>query len=189
MQFVSKFALEFTNFFKGKKMKKILVLMTILGYLQAGELEFTTLESDFTQSVTSKTKQISYSGHFVANSKRGAFWHYKKPVEKFIYFNYGRVTMIEPELEQATMSDLKDSPNITQILANAEKTGADKYQANFDGIEYTIRVRKSVPVQINYTDKLENKVIVTLKNTRKNEPINEQLLEPNIPENYDILNN
>ncbi len=170
-------------------MKKLLIIAIFAALAFGGELEFKTLESDFSQSVSSKKESIRYSGHFIANARRGAFWHYKKPVEKFIYFNYGRVTVVEPNLEQAVLTDLKNSPNITSILADARKVGADKYEAEFDGVVYTIRTRKSVPVQINYVDKLENKVVITLSNTRKDEPINEGLLEPNIPENYDVLSN
>lgn len=169
-------------------MKKLLILL-FLNFLFSHELEFKTLQSDFTPNVSSKSKSITYKGHFIADSNIGAFWHYKEPVEKFIYFNYGRVTMVEPDLEQAILSDVRETPNITKILVNSKNTGTDKYEAQFDGITYTIRVRKSIPIQINYIDKLDNKVVITLKNTHKNEPINENLLEPKIPEHYDVLNN
>ena len=168
-------------------MKKLLFSAFCVIFLSANNLEFKTLSSDFSQSVSSKNKTITYTGSFVANSKNGAFWHYKKPVEKFIYFNVGRITIIEPSLEQAIITDLKDTPDISAILKNAKETNKDRFECDLDGTHYIIRVRSGVPAQINYTDKLGNNVTILLKNTRKNEPINEGLLEPKIPQNYDIL--
>lgn len=168
-------------------MKKLLFCLFFGLSLNANNLEFDTLTSDFTQSVSSKNKSISYSGSFVANSKYGAFWHYKKPVEKFIYFNIGKITIIEPSLEQAIITDLKTTPDLRQILKNAKETNKDRFECDIDDTHYILRVRGGVPVQINYTDKLGNNVTILLKNTRKNEPINEGLLEPKIPKNYDIL--
>lgn len=168
-------------------MKKLFLLVFIAVCGLANNLEFETLSSDFTQSVSSKDKTITYSGSFVANSKFGAFWHYKKPVEKFIYFNIGRITIIEPSLEQAILTDIKETPDLRAILKNAKETNKDRFECDLDDTHYVLRVRGGVPVQINYTDKLGNNVTILLKNTHKNEPINEGLLEPKIPANYDIL--
>ena len=168
-------------------MMRILVLMIISCFVWANSLEFDTLTSEFSQSVRSKNKTITYTGKLVANSKYGAFWHYKKPVEKLIYFNIGRITIIEPSLEQAIITDIKDTPDLRQILKNATKTNKDRFECDIDGVHYTLRVRSGVPAQINYTDKLGNNVTILLKNAKKNQPIDEKLLEPQIPANYDIL--
>ena len=157
--------------------------------LSANDLEFNTLQSDFRQIVTSKNKSITYSGHFIAHSRFGAFWHYKSPALKYVYFSKSNVTVLEPDLEQAVITDISDAPNLRTLLANAKEVSKDKYEASFDDTTYTLRVRNNMPAQINYTDKLGNKVVITLSNTRKNEPINEGLLEPKIPQNYDILTN
>lgn len=172
-------------------MQKILLMMilpcftAILAF--GNNLEFNTLSADFSQTVSSKNKTITYTGSFTANSKYGAFWHYKKPVEKFIYFNIGRITIIEPSLEQAIITDIKDTPDIRAILSNAKETNKDRFECDLDGTHYILRVRGGVPVQINYTDKLSNNVTILLKNAKKNQPIDEHLLEPKIPSNYDVL--
>lgn len=171
-------------------MKRILVLFALATMcFGANELDFNTLSSDFTQTVSSKTKKITYSGYFALHKDLGAFWHYKTPATKLIYFNYRRVTILEPELEQAILTDLKDSPNLTSILSQAKMTSKDTYKALYDNTTYTIKVKNGLPTSIDYTDKLDNKVSIKLSKTRKNEPINQGLLEPNIPENYDILSN
>ncbi|AII14488.1 outer membrane lipoprotein carrier protein [Campylobacter iguaniorum] len=171
-------------------MKKFLVVLCVLAsWLVANELSFTTLSSNFTQTVQSQTKKITYSGYFVAKKDIGAFWHYKEPIKKLIYFNYGRVTILEPELEQAILTDLKNSPNLTDILSSAKKISNDKFEALYDDTKYIITVKNSLPARISYTDKLDNKVDISLSQTRKDEPINEGLLEPKIPEYYDILTN
>ncbi|OCR90303.1 membrane protein [Campylobacter fetus subsp. testudinum] len=171
-------------------MKKFIIILAIaIGVYGANELDFNTLSSNFTQTVTSQNKKITYTGYFVAHKEIGAFWHYKTPATKLIYFNYGRVTILEPELEQAILTDLKDSPNLTEILRAAKKVSNNEFKAVYDDTTYNIKVKNSMPSEISYSDKLGNLVKITLSDTRKNEPINTGILEPNIPENFDILAN
>lgn len=171
-------------------MKKILLTLAIFSNLiLANELNFDTLQSDFTQTVTSKNQSINYSGHFTAKQNLGAFWHYKEPIEKFIYFNRNSVSIIEPDLEQVTITSLKDSPNINEILSKAKKISKKEFETNFNDIIYKIYVKDNLPVKISYIDNLDNKVEIKLSKTYKDEPINIGLLSPKIPENYDILRN
>lgn len=175
---------------KGFILKKILVFLAfIFKILSANDLEFSTLESDFTQVVTSKDKSIIYSGHFIADSNFSAFWEYKTPNLKLVYFSKSNITILEPDLEQAVISNLSDAPDISALLAKAKQVDKNAFEASFDDIKYLIFTRNSLPAQISYTDKLGNAVKINLTNTRKNKAINKKLLEPKIPKNYDIVTN
>lgn len=170
-------------------MKKLSVFVAFLCVCLGAELEFDTLQSDFEQIITSKNEQISYSGHFVADAKNGAFWRYEKPSQKLIYFSRARVIVVEPRLEQAIISDLKQTPDIRKIFSSARKTAANEFVAEFDGTEYRIHVKNGIPDRIQYTDKLDNDVVINLRQTIKNAKFDKSLLEPKIPSNYDILTN
>lgn len=169
--------------------KFISILAIFCAVLFSGELEFNTLQSDFTQSVKSQSKTISYHGYFVADSKKAAFWNYEKPIKKLVYFSYENIVLIEPDLEQAFITKISDVPNILQILSNATKIASDLYETEFDSIKYKIKVNSGLPIEIKYTDKFDNEVTISLKNTKKNQKINQNLLMPKIPENFDIIEN
>lgn len=168
-------------------MKKLIVLLSICLFCIANSLEFNTLSSDFNQTVISGNQKITYSGYFIADKQIGAFWDYKTPINKFIYFNYKKVIIIEPQLEQAIITNLKDSPNLAKILSQATQISNDTFKAKFDDITYNIKTQNGLVKTITYTDKLDNEIIIELSNTKKDEPINKALLEPIIPNNYDIL--
>lgn len=167
-------------------MKKILFFTEICVSLFANPLEFQTLASNFTQSVQSDGKTINYEGNFLATRQK-ALWQYKKPNIKNIYFSSTKVVVIEPDLEQAILTNLKNTPNLTAILASAKPNSRGIYEAKLDGITYNIEVKNDLPSAIYYTDKLDNKVTIKLKNLTKNPQINENLLTPVIPKNYDIV--
>ena len=101
-------------------MKKFILSLSILAsFIVANPLEFKTLSSNFKQSVTSEEAKIEYAGNFIA-TRTNAFWHYESPNLKDIYFSFDRVVVIEPDLEQAIITTIKNTPNLTEILANAK---------------------------------------------------------------------
>lgn len=171
-------------------MRKIIVIfilsLNLFGY---NELEFDSIDAKFTQIIKSQNQTINYSGLVVIDSKFGAFWQYQTPTTKLIYFRENRVTIIEPELEQAIITSLKNSPDITQILKNAKKLTDDKFQAQYDDIIYNITMQNNSPKLISYEDKLGNQIAIEFTQIIKNKPIDKGLLTPKIPANYDIISN
>ena len=74
-------------FIKGLILKRFFLFLVLsFKILNANDLEFDTLKSDFTQIITNQNKSITYSGHFIIDSKFGAFWQYENPNLKFVYF-------------------------------------------------------------------------------------------------------
>ena len=114
-------------------------------------------------------------------------WHYKTPTIKNIFFSFTKVVVIEPELEQAIITNIKETPNLTAILANAKPNKNGVYEASFDDVKYLIELKGDLPNKISYTDKMDNKVVINLSNVRKNAPVNEAIFKPAIPKNYDII--
>ncbi len=170
-------------------MKKFMIFGLILGAVYGGDIDFDTLSSDFKQSVESDGKAIMYSGNFIAEAKN-AFWHYAKPSVKNIYFYGDEVVVVEPDLEQAIYTKLKDTPDLGAILRSAKKVSENRYEAVFDGIKYKVSLKNELPYEVKYRDKLENEVTITLSNVKKNVAIKDKgIFKPVIPQGYDIVTN
>ena len=167
-------------------MKKIFFSLICAVFSVATPLEFKTLNADFTQTVKSQDSKITYSGNFVATNKN-AFWHYETPNLKDIYFSLEKVVVIEPDLEQAIITSVKEVPNITNILQNAKQDKNGNFLAEFDDIKYSIKIENDKISKINYTDKMDNEVELKFTNLKKNEEIENSLFIPQIPNNFDII--
>ena len=168
-------------------MKKTLIsLAASCIFAFASGIEFNTLSANFSQTVQSDDAKISYGGDFSA-TKENAVWHYKTPTIKNIFFSFTKVVVIEPELEQAIITNIKETPNLTAILANAKPNKNGVYEASFDDVKYLIELKGDLPSKISYTDKMDNKVVINLSNVRKNAPVNDAIFKPAIPKNYDII--
>lgn len=166
-------------------MKKIFFIMFFINFVFANELDFDILSSNFTQSVTSDKKTITYNGNFTI-TKNKAFWHYSTPTKKDIYITDGKVIIIEPELEQVIYTNLKDTPDLHSILGRAKFIN-NHYETNYDGIKYYIFTKNNMPYQIQYNDKIDNKVVLTFLNPKKDSSVQQSKFIPKIPKNYDII--
>ncbi|NLK66847.1 MAG: outer membrane lipoprotein chaperone LolA [Campylobacteraceae bacterium] len=167
--------------------KTILKLAFILPcFVFANELEFKTLKSNFVQTVTSDGSKIEYSGNFMT-THNNAFWHYKSPTVKNIYFNYERVAIIEPDLEQVIYTSLTNVPNLIDVIKSATKVSKDTYQAELDTITYTLTLKDGLMSEISYKDRLDNDVVIKFSDVRKNEYIDDSLLLPVYPKEYDVV--
>ncbi|MCD8212937.1 MAG: LolA-like outer membrane lipoprotein chaperone [Campylobacter sp.] len=169
-------------------MKKILTMALIAVCTFGAGLNFKSLQSDFTQIVFSEGSNVTYKGKFYAKNDNTALWIYESPTPKRIYFDKQRVIVIEDELEQAVISRLDDTPNLTQILAHAEQIQPTLYKAIYDGVDYLITIKNGLPTMIDYKDKLSNKIKITLSNPLKDANIPKETLTPIIPQGYDIVN-
>lgn len=169
-------------------MKILLLFFLIFGSLYANPLKFNTIQSSFTQTISNEAdKTIRYTGSFYATKGAKALWIYKTPIKKKIYFNHNQVVIIEPDLEQAIITTLEKNPNITSILKHAKKIKDNLFEATFDDTLYYIHTKNDIIQSIDYHDKLENKVSITLLHQTKNAFLDDILFEPNIPSGYDVI--
>ncbi len=169
-------------------MKIILLLITFFLSTYANIFDFRTLSSDFVQTIQNEQNStITYTGSFYATDKKVALWIYKTPVEKKVYFIKNRVVIIEPELEQAIITTLKNSPNFTQIIKEAKQISKNRYMTSYEDTNYFINTKNGLISSITYKDKLENSVIIKLKNLEKNIVLDSVLFKLNIPKDYDVV--
>ncbi|MDR2789998.1 MAG: LolA-like outer membrane lipoprotein chaperone [Campylobacteraceae bacterium] len=170
----------------------LLLLFTL--FSNADDNALKSISSDFIQTIKSvENDTIKYSGSFQAMNEGDnnfALWNYKTPIVKTIYFINNDVIILEPDLEQAVITSVAEMPDISQILSEAVKTNKLTNKAvttNIQDINYTISFQNGTPIKIAYTDALDNKIEILLRNTLLNINIDKLTFRVNIPPNYDVV--
>jgi len=167
-------------------------LIVLCAFLNAQSVN--SIESDFTQTITSaEGDTIKYTGNFQALSDGGdnfALWNYKSPIKKKMYFTNNEVVMIEPDLEQAVVTSIDETPDISSILSEAIKTNKktnNDVSVTVLEVEYKISFSNALPVKLSYTDKLDNKIDIALTKTTLNRNIDKLTFKPEVPKGFDIV--
>ncbi len=169
-------------------MRIILFLSILFLNIYANVFDFKTLQSDFIQTIKNEQNStITYKGSFYATNRQVALWIYKTPVKKKVYFIKNKVVIIEPELEQAIITNLQNSPNFTSIIKSAKQISEDRYMTRYEDTNYYIDIKNNNISQISYKDRLDNRVTIKLKNQEKNIILDDALFKLNIPKDYDIV--
>lgn len=148
-----------------------------------------SLSADFIQSVKSiEQKEILYRGKIYIKSPNLILWSYETPVKKLIYVRGDEIITYEPLLDQAIISKLERNLDLLDILKSAKKSGKNSYISEVEGTIFNIKTdSNSIPLSIEYEDKLQNRITITLKNAKPNADIDSSIFIPNLPENTDIL--
>lgn len=171
-------------------MRLLFLSLIISAFLNANGAQIKTISSNFTQNIISAEGDLlTYEGSFYASNTNLALWIYEIPTHKKIYFLRDRVIIIEPDLEQAIQASIEDVPDIATMLQMAIDSKKELYETNILDINYFVDFKNGVPVSIKYTDKLENKNEIKLKNVKINEELDEKIFNFIIPKNYDIIYN
>ncbi|WP_458699466.1 LolA-like outer membrane lipoprotein chaperone [Sulfurospirillum sp. 1307] len=169
-------------------MKFLISVLLLFASLYANPLDFNSIQSDFTQIITNEENStITYEGSFYAKSNAKALWIYKSPISKKIYFNQNQVVIIEPELEQAIITNLKNTPNLTELLKDAKKVEKNLYETSYYETTYKIFIEDDHIKKISYEDKLANQVTIELKNQSVNIFLDDELFKAKIPNGFDII--
>ena len=150
--------------------------------------DIVSFQADFTQSVTDdKKKVLTYNGSVLASKPQNALWRYSKPVNKDVYINSRRVTIIEPEIEQVIIKRIESNFDFFNMIKNAKKIEKNIYMAIYKDSEFTITTKDELIKSISYIDEFENSVEVVFDNQKQNDKINKELFIPNIPLEFDIV--
>ena len=137
-----------------------------------------TYQAKFTQSIkNSENKIISYDGEIYIKQPSKMLWKYKTPVIKNVYMNNLKVTIDEPELEQAIHTTLTNEINLIDFLNNPDLVD-NKYNLTFEDNKL---------VKINYIDEMENNITVQFSSVKINTKIPDQLFQFIAPLDYDII--
>ena len=169
-------------------MKLISMFLFTSSIIFAGVFDFNTISSDFKQTITNEeNSKIIYKGSLYATTQEKALWIYKSPVEKKIFFNKSRVVIVEPELEQAIITNLKNVPNLTELLKKSIRKENKTYETAFNGTNYIIYTKNNQITKIEYKDKLGNSVEIELLNQTINSVLDDSLFIADIPFDFDII--
>jgi len=169
-------------------MKPLLLLLALLTSLFGFADTLRSLSADFTQQITDDTnKTITYSGHLDATRPDMARWEYTEPVEKSVYVVGHKVTIIEPELEQAIVKSFREEIDLFKILAKAKKLDDETYLATHNSQQFLIKIKNDVPMAISYKDAFENNIRILFSKQKVNGDLPASLFAPKIPDDYDIL--
>jgi len=170
-------------------MKSLLLLLLALSSF-ALTLEMKTFKADFTQIVTDENKkELQYEGLLYAKYPNQSLWKYETPIEKDIYINDRVVTVIEPDLEQVIIQNMENEIDILQIMKDAQESEKGIYVTTFAGVDYSIKMKENVPVQITYKDKFDNSVKIIFKNVDTKSKIEKKQFLAKYPEDFDVIKN
>lgn len=171
-------------------MKYIFILLLLYTSSFAFFDNLNTFQANFTQTVTDENnKVLSYSGSVVASKPQNAVWTYTTPIKKEVYIDINTATVIEPEIEQVIIKHIESNFSFFNMINNAKKIKENVFVANYKESKFTIITKNDLIESISYIDEFENKVKIVFKNQKQNEAIDLKLFVPNIPENFDIINN
>ena len=170
-------------------MNKLLILLLGTSYLCAAILtDINTFHAHFIQHIDDGNKKIvSYEGEVFAKKPKLALWRYLKPIRKDVYIVNDKVTVIEPELEQAIIRTLHDDFDIFTLLNKATKIQEGLYQAKYKNITFKLYFEKKEIKKLLYKDNFENIVTIIFDKQQYNAPIKESFFVPRIPKEFDII--
>ncbi|MEA1955965.1 MAG: LolA-like outer membrane lipoprotein chaperone [Campylobacterota bacterium] len=168
---------------------KHIIITILLGFnLFASLLEINSFKADFIQKITDdKNKVLTYEGSVIATNTKNALWSYNSPVQKLVYLNLDRVTIVEPEIEQVIIRYIKSNFNFFDMIKDAKKITEDKYITKFNDVDFTIITQNQKIKSIGYIDEFENKVNISFKNQEQNIIINENDFLPRYDVNFDVI--
>lgn len=156
--------------------------------LLAGPKDINSFHSTFTQTIIDEhKKKIVYTGELWASKPQNALWMYLKPIQKSVYINGSRLTLIEPVIEQATIRTLNDEIDFLEIIKKAKPIDASHYSATVNNQSYTIEFFNNSLTSINYIDSYDNQIIIKFLNPVINQPIETSRFKAVIPQGFDIL--
>lgn len=156
--------------------------------LEASPKDINSFNGKFVQTIVDDNgKKIVYAGELWASKPQNALWVYQKPIQKSVYINAQKITVVEPAIEQVTLRTLDDEIDFLQIIQKAKKVNDEKYTATLKGESYNIIFKNDLLSSISYTDGFDNKVAIVFTNPIQNKPIEMSKFKPVIPEDFDVI--
>ena len=170
------------------KIGLFLIGFTLISNASINIEKLDTFKSNFTQSIKSTTgKTIEYKGAVFIKKDGKILWKYKTPIIKNVYVLNSFAIIDEPELEQAIYTTLENEINIIELIKGSQKIDETTYLASIDEIDYMIFTENGKIDSISYTDKLDNKVLISFLKVKQNQNIDDDVFKFDIPDYYDII--
>lgn len=147
-----------------------------------------SFNSKFEQTIIDDSgKTIRYSGELWASKPQSALWVYQKPIQKSVYVNGQKITVIEPQIEQVTLRTLDNEIDFLQIIQKAKRLDDEHYTATVKGQTYSIFFKNDLLSSISYTDGYDNRVTIKFLTPMQNKAIEPSRFKPTIPADYDVI--
>lgn len=173
---------------EGITVRFFLATLLACATLLAAPKDISSFNAKFVQTITDDSgKTIRYDGELWAAKPQSALWVYQKPIQKSVYVNAQKITVIEPAIEQVTLRTLENEIDFLSIVQKAHKVDNERYTATVKGQTYTVTFKNDLLSSISYTDGFDNKVMIRFVNPSQNKPIDASRFKPLIPADYDIL--
>lgn len=169
-------------------MRFFLFSTLIAASIFAAPININSFNSRFEQSIIDDNgKTIRYSGELWAAKPQSALWVYQKPIQKSVYVNAQKVTVIEPQIEQVTLRTLDNEIDFLQIIQKAKRLDDEHYAATIKGQTYNILFKNDTLNTISYTDGYDNRVTIKFLSPLQNKAIEASRFKPTIPQSFDVI--
>ena len=163
-------------------------LILPIGLWAASVMEFETLHANFAQQVTNDQNQtLRYTGQVWLKKPDLALWQYETPIEKTIYLHGNQVTLIEPELFQATRFESELSLNILEAWNQSRPHKPGERIATVNQNRILIQHDSDFIRRVSYRDTLDNQVAIEFLKPVKNPRLDPGLFMPEIPKGFDLI--
>jgi outer membrane lipoprotein carrier protein len=168
--------------------RAILSTTIIASSLFATGLNIDSFKSDFKQTIINElNEKIVYTGNVTIKKPSLALWQYIKPIKKSVHLYEKRVYIIEPDLEQVTISTLKESINFIELLERAKKIDDTRYKTKINELDAILTIKSNKILKLTYTDSMSNNVEILFSNQHQNIDIENSYFRLVIPDGYDII--
>lgn len=169
-------------------MRFLLFLPLCMILSHASMQDLSSFHANFEQTIIDDNKKvIRYSGELWASKPQNALWTYRKPIQKSVYINGKKLTVIEPLIEQATIRTLGDEIDFLEIIKKAKPISPTRYTATVKGQTYYVDLSNNLISSISYTDGYDNKITIKFLNPVHNQSIDSSRYKPIIPKDFDII--
>jgi len=169
-------------------MKHLFTLALLCTLAFSDIMKLSSFEADFVQTITDeKGTVLSYSGSIKALKPQSALWNYTKPVEKTVYIQNNRVSIVEPEIEQVIIRKIRGDFDFFTLLNRAKKIDKNHYVAKFEESEIFISLKASKIDSLEYKDKFDNDVKILFSKQKQNGKISSEIFTASYPSGYDII--
>lgn len=173
-------------------MKYIILFILSLNSLFAFGQNMQSFKANFKQTITDENGNVlTYKGKFYTKRPYSVLWDYTYPemAAKKIFINEKKVFIVQPMLEQVTISNLKFGMDFFKIFSDAKRIDKEYLMTTYLNRNFTIREIDGIIISISYIDDLDNVILILFSNQEQNTSIKDKFFIPNIPNDYDIIRN
>lgn len=164
------------------------IFFTLINLIGNDIKDIQTYKANFKQIITNQSnKDIVYNGEIFLKNPNLILWVYNEPIIKYVYINNKTVSIIEPELEQAIITNLSQEIDIFKLLKESKQISKNLYENSVNNINYSIEFQDNILKKISYKDEIDNNINITFNDIKQNIDINNSKFKYNIPYDFDII--